>query len=114
MPIVSVDSPEPPELPMGPLPRILVSAAAACVVAFSVTAHADAPKCKAAIIKAGAGFVQAKAKILQRCEESKVKGKLPPSTVCLTEVKAAAAITKATDKLTKTIVNACGGRDKLC
>ena len=78
------------------------------------TLNAGATKCRAAIIKAGAGFVQAKAKALQKCEEAKVKGKLPSSTVCLTEAKTAPVITKAIDKLTKSIVAACGGKDKLC
>lgn len=80
-----------------------------CTVA--TTAHADAKsaaKCSGAIIKAGAAIVQAEAKILQKCRETTLKGK-----VC-DAVKTQASIEKARAKLTSTIVKACQGKDKTC
>jgi len=94
-------------------------AAAASVMALGTSARADAVKdaikCKAAIIKAAAGFVQARAKALQRCEEAKVKTKLPRATVCRDEPrKTVPAIMKARTKLSRSIVKRCAGRDKTC
>jgi hypothetical protein len=78
-------------------------------------AHADVGKCQAAIIKAAAGFVQAQAKALQKCEASKLKGTLSPDTICKQEpTKTAPAIAKASTKLGSTIAKACGGKNKVC
>ena len=92
----------------------LAVAVVACVLLSSATARADVAKCGAAISNGSAAFVQAEAKALQRCEDVKLKGKLPPATECRTEAKAAAAIAKAAAKLTSGIAKACGGEDKLC
>src|SRR5438128_67635 len=98
---------------------IALLATAASVLALGTSARADAVKdaikCKAAIIKAAAGFVQAKAKALQRCEEAKLKAKLPRATVCRDEPrKTVPAIMKARTKLSRTIVKSCAGKDKTC
>jgi hypothetical protein len=108
------------------LGRTLVAAAVAaiCSIAFAGTVRADAVKCKAAIIKASAGYAQARAKALQKCEDAIVKGKLDQSIACATDPaldsknkphnKAPGTIAKARTKLTKSIGKACGGDDKLC
>jgi hypothetical protein len=87
---------------------------ATLVVGVDATAaHADPVKCKAAIIKGAAAFVQAKAKALAKCEEAMVKGKLPTGD-CHADVKASATIAKAVTKLNGAVAKACGGKDKLC
>lgn len=73
-----------------------------------------AVKCKGAIIKATAGFVQAQTKALQKCAQRIVTGKLPPGTDCHANGSASAAITKATAKLGAAIVRACAGDDGSC
>ncbi len=81
------------------------------VSTFATPAHADAKsaaKCSAAIIKAGAGLVQAEAKILQKCRDTTLKGK-----TC-DQVKTQASIDKARAKLASTIQKACWGKDKSC
>ncbi len=94
--------------------RVLVAVAvAALVVSYGTAAYADAQKCKAAIVKAGAAFVQAKAKALVKCEEAMVKGKLAAGD-CHGDPKAAPAIAKAATKLRASIHKACGGKDKAC
>ena len=81
------------------------------VCGFAASAHADAKsaaKCSAAIIKAGAGFIQAQAKILQKCRDTTLKGK-----TCNT-VKTDASLVKSRAKLASAINKACGGKDKNC
>ncbi len=84
-----------------------------CSAVHATPAVADAVKCKAAIIKSGAAFVQAKAKALAKCEESIVKGKRAPGD-CHTDIKAGPAIAKALTKLQVAIGKGCGGKDKTC
>ena len=83
-------------------------------VAFSATARADAVKCQRSILKESGKFAQAKIKALSKCEESKLKGKLPPATDCHLDPKTAASITKAETKLRAGVDKACGGADKDC
>jgi hypothetical protein len=90
----------------------LIAATAGLLLAG--TANADPVKCKAAIIKASSSFAQAKAKALQKCEDTVVKGKLPQGTDCSNEIKAAAGIAKAATKLAGAINKGCGGGDKVC
>ncbi len=100
----------------GSLSSSKVAAVAACVATFAFHvpfARADAVKCKAAIIKADATFIQAKAKALAKCEEAMVKGKLPAGD-CHADPKASSAIAKAASKLQVAIAKACGGKDKTC
>jgi hypothetical protein len=95
--------------------RSLVAVVAATLVIGSqaTVAHADAVKCKAAIIKGGAAFIQAKAKALAKCEDAVVKGKEPAGD-CHANAKAAASIAKAAAKLQANVAKACGGKDKIC
>jgi hypothetical protein len=83
-------------------------------VALTATAQADAVKCQRSILKESGKFAQAKIKALSKCEEAKLKGKLPPMTDCHLDAKTAASITKAETKLRAGIDKACGGADKDC
>ncbi len=94
----------------------LVAAFVAMVVGIgfaATSARADAVKCKAAIIKGGAAFVQAKGKALAKCEDAIVKRKLPAGD-CHADPKTATAIAKAATKLDTTVAKACAGKDKVC
>lgn len=99
----------------GSLSSSKLAAVVASAIALTLPsyARADAVKCKAAIIKANAAFVQAKAKALAKCEDAIVKGKLPAGD-CHADPKAAPAIAKAAGKLQSAIAKACGGKDKTC
>jgi hypothetical protein len=70
----------------------------------------DAQKCQRTIVKAAAGFVQAKTNALQKCEHGKVKGKI----VSCPTLKASDAIAHAEAKLQDSIAKACCGKDKHC
>jgi len=71
-------------------------------------------KCERAIAKASAQYVQARSKLLAKCEVDKVKGALAPATDCAIEDKTASGLAKAVDKLAGAIDKGCGGRDKRC
>ena len=88
----------------------LVAIIGLCAVAGSATAadQKAIDKCSAAIIKAGGAFVQAEMKILQKCEDAKLKGK-----TC-DQGKVTESIGKARTKLDSSITKACGGKDKTC
>ena len=97
------------------LVRTSVSALSALVGIAFLAATADAAaspktiaKCTGAIVKAGAAFVQAEAKILQKCRDTQVKGKTCDAG------KTQASIDKAKVKLGTTITKACQGKDKSC
>jgi len=85
---------------------------AALLLAASV--HAETVKCQRTIAKESAKFVKTQVKTLQKCEESKVKGKLPALTDCDSEPKVEAEIEKAGSKLKANIEKRCGGADKQC
>jgi hypothetical protein len=75
-------------------------------------AAADPVKCQQAIAKASSALVQDRSKILLKCEQAKIKGKLPAGTNCAAQ--SAEALAKAEAKLTSAIAKACGGKDKTC
>ena len=91
-----------------------VSGVVAILVLAVGTAHAEPTRCKAAIARASAAFVQAKTAALANCEKDIVLGKLAPSTDCHSEPKAAGKIAKAVAKLDATIAKSCGGADGVC
>src|SRR5690348_10599297 len=92
----------------------MLSVALVAVLFAAAPAHADATRCKATITRTSSQFVQKKAKALADCERDKMVGKLPDSTNCTTEPKAAAAIAKASARLHEKIAASCGGEDKVC
>jgi hypothetical protein len=74
-------------------------------------ANAVTVKCQRTIAKASSQFVQAKMKAMQKCEDAIIKGSI---TGPCPDAKAAASITKASDKLAASIGKTCGGADKVC
>jgi len=71
----------------------------------------EAQKCKRAIVKAAAAFVQTKAKLLRKCEENKLKLKFMDDCP---DDKTEEKIEKTADKLDQSIVKACAGKDGDC
>jgi hypothetical protein len=100
--------------------KLAVKKAVACTlslfafVVLAPNAHADAIKCQRGILKESGKFAQARMKVLKKCEENKLKGKLPGATVCTFEPKTSEALTKASTKLAAGINKSCGGADKVC
>jgi len=96
----------------------LTAALAVAAIAWAAPAGAAATplKCKTAITSATAKYEQAKLKELGKCEALKRKGKLPVSTICLTEpTKTGPKIAAALEKMQKSIDKACcGGNDDDC
>lgn len=95
------------------------------LMAVAATAHAgvDAKatlKCQQTVSKETNKFLQAKVKILQKCQESLIKDKVTDpgaggrTTFCLGETQTADKIAKATSKLNAQIVKACCGKSKDC
>jgi len=91
-----------------------VAAALLASLSLVARAQADPAKCRAAIVKASAAFVQAKARALHKCEDKVVRGKFPPTTDCPGDARTGFAIAKAAEKMERAIVRACGGQDKAC
>ncbi len=65
-------------------------------------------KCQGTIGKAGAKFLAAQSKALQKCWERKIKGKVNDCP----DVKVGDSVSQAAVKLANTINGACGGKDK--
>jgi hypothetical protein len=95
-----------------PLRRLLV--ALFLLPLLPGTAAATPEKCRVAILKASAAFVQTRVKALEKCEQAKLAGKLPLATRCTAEPKTSAALAKNRAKLVTAVAKACGGGDKLC
>lgn len=89
-----------------------IAALVAGMVMFSLASPSraldPAVKCQEEVAAAGAKFESSRLKALQKCEDHKRKGKLPATTDCLTETKAADAISKAQAKLSADIAKFCG------
>jgi len=89
-----------------------------CVVVVSLAlparSAAEPIACQREIVKASSQFLVATSRALQRCEDSKVKGRLPQLTDCLSETKTAAKLAKASSRLRASIARKCGGRNKVC
>jgi hypothetical protein len=71
-------------------------------------------KCQVAIGKESAKFLAAKSKALQKCRDSRFKGKHANPCPDPGDGKAAEAIEKAESKKVAAICKACGGKDKAC
>src|SRR6185295_2149903 len=115
---------------------LLAMSTAATGAVHAATSPVD--KCKETIAKSSATLVQARIKILQKCEESVVKGKLTVSkrclggpntvtpctvdsecpgsvcTACGNDLKTLDKLGKANAKLQSSVTKACGGKDKAC
>jgi len=84
--------------------------AAALLFFAATTAHADADRCRAAIVKASAKHAQAAEKIFQTCADRVLASRLPASTDC----RADPLLPVAATKLHATIARACCGADATC
>ena len=89
----------------------LLALGAALLLAPTPPAHADAARCSREIAKASAKFAQAKMRVLQKCEDGLLTGKL--SGTC-PDAKSSAAIAKAAGKLRSALDKKCGGADRDC
>ncbi|MCC6763030.1 MAG: hypothetical protein IT293_00060, partial [Deltaproteobacteria bacterium] len=94
--------------------RISVGGALALLMIAASVAHAEPTRCKATVVRNAAKFLQSKATAVANCERDIVLGRLPGSTDCHTETRAAAAIAKAADRMRAKIAGACGGADQVC
>jgi hypothetical protein len=77
----------------------------------SGTAAADPVKCKQAIGKETQAFLAARNGAISKCEQSKIKGKLPSLTDCLTEEKTAPKLASAENKMRNNIAKQCQGEN---
>jgi len=85
------------------------------VLALAATGHAQsAARCQADTSKAYAKYVQTRSKLLQKCEDGKVSGRLPASQVCANETQTATLVARARDRLLAKITASCGGADGAC
>lgn len=101
--------------------KAVVAAAAGVltlVAAQAATAQSDPIKCQQAISAAAQKYEDARAKTIQKCEEAKVKGKLPLTTECgattapPNDQKTLDKITSADGKRAAAIAKSCGGANK--
>src|SRR5678815_5355719 len=74
---------------------------------------ADSP-CARAITKSSAKYVQIRAKAIQRCDDARLRGSLPPATDCEANSTAAAMISAARSRFSSTVAGKCGGSDAAC
>ena len=84
------------------------------ILLAQVVHAADATTCARMITKASAKYVQTRAKVRQKCEDARLRGRLPASTDCEQDPSTSAARGTARARLTRVIGNACGGGDGTC
>lgn len=91
---------------------LLVSIAALAVLVLSPgSASADPATCRRSINANLGKFVQAKLKLLQKCEEAVVRGKIAGPCP---DAGTASKITRAAGKLRRAVSQRCGGLDRNC
>ncbi|MEO6030255.1 MAG: hypothetical protein ABIR79_25580, partial [Candidatus Binatia bacterium] len=95
---------------------VLVAAAtlACCLATTSPATAENVPRCQRSLTKESQKLLAARSKALASCEDRKVAGSLPPSTVCRTESSTTFAIAKATAKARAAMVKGCCGQDRVC
>jgi hypothetical protein len=96
---------------MGGAVRWTVAVAALHLAALVAPADAEPVRCRAAIVKSSAAFVHSKAKLLQKCEEDRLKGKIAGPCP---DARAQGRIATALERLRANIAKACAGKDKTC
>ncbi|MEO6028930.1 MAG: hypothetical protein ABIR79_18865 [Candidatus Binatia bacterium] len=96
----------------GWMPPFLIAAAMlASLVGHADVASADPATCRRSVNSNLAKYAQAKLKLLQKCEESIVRGTI--SGPC-PDVSTTAKLTKAAGKLRRAVSQRCGGLDRNC
>ena len=78
------------------------------------TAHAEPTLCQRALSSESAKYTRSVTQALQKCEDAKIIGMLPPGTVCSGEQGVMSAITNAQEKLSRKVAIRCGGDDHAC
>lgn len=94
--------------------RLPVLALGALAALLAGPGRAEPERCRSAVHAAAASFVQAEARILRKCRERIVRGKLPPGTDCLAHLPTAQALSRSRAKLRSRVTKACGGADRTC
>src|SRR6185369_16353140 len=84
---------------------------ALCVASL---AHGSVASCQKSIAKETQKFLALKSKALQKCEDKRTSGSLPPSTTCRTDSATAIGIAKASAKARNGIAKSCCGHDRAC
>ena len=83
-------------------------------LALAAPARAEPVACQRAVLKASLKLVEARSKLLGKCEDRRLRGALPPATDCGTEPATADKVARAESKLATTLARACGGPDRTC
>src|SRR5437899_6999633 len=93
---------------------LAVTAGALVPVMGPRAAQADPVLCERALSSESAKFTPSATLALQRCEDAKVIGTVPPATDCSTDGGVVNAIGRAQAKLARKVAIRCGGQDHTC
>ena len=93
---------------------LAVTAGALVPVMGPRAAQADPVLCERALSSESAKFTRSATLALQRCEDAKVIGSVPPATDCSTDGGVVNAIGRAQAKLARKVAIRCGGQDHTC
>jgi len=93
---------------------LAVTAGALVPVMGPRAAQADPVLCERALSPESAKFTRSATLALQRCEDAKVIGTVPPATDCSTDGGVVNAIGRAQAKLARKVAIRCGGQDHTC
>ena len=93
---------------------LAVTAGALVPVMGPRAAQADPVLCERALSSESAKFTRSATLALQRCEDAKVIGTVPPATDCSTDGGVVNAIGRAQAKLARKVAIRCGGQDHTC
>src|SRR5262249_78337 len=81
------------------------------VVVLASSAYAVDSPCARAITKASAKYVMLRAKAIQKCDDGRIRGSLPPSTDCEANATTTAITGAARTHFTSSVASKCGGND---
>jgi len=93
---------------------LAVTAGALVAVMSPRAAQADPVLCERSLSSESAKFTRSATVALQRCEDEKVMGTVPPATDCSTDGGVVDAIGRARAKLARKVGIRCGGQDHTC
>ena len=93
---------------------LVVTASALLAVGSPRSASADPLLCKRALSSESAKYTRTVTTALQKCEDAKVIGTLPPATDCTTNSQVVAMQGRASQRLMRKIASRCGGDDRTC
>ena len=96
------------------LVALAVLASAVVSVVNPRAVHADPTLCKRALSSESAKYTRTVTQALEKCEDAKVAGTLPPATVCSADQGVMSAISNAQQKLDRKVAIRCGGDDHTC